>query len=787
LTKEINPEFKKIYEDKEINEQAIKSSTLKALGIQTPSSEYMQSLRYTREGYSDIVGGKISQVQKAFWESMPIEERTARAKKSVENYEKWWNSFSRDEILDMIAAQEDEIDLLKRFHNSEIGKSHRTTKSQQKETPEQPENTNHTNGANKVHVDSKLSKDDLFKVWATNNLRIFKEGLTEYDKKKIETKRAQNRIEWWNSMSPVEKTEYINKLKITSEPLRYAMIDAWNKNPDILIELAFTLIKEHVENPIDAVMGSAEFSERMSEVMTGFWGEHSDFADRLGESIKESHARVKDAITNGNFDNIKKEILDSRAARENTLKNQIKNYKAIVNNSSYLKYPEYIKHFVDAYCKNEKLNTGILPTQYFIDFFDVTSEGLPEDKIVSWRKILDGAELNINDYQNILVICNHETPNASIMNRALEAAASDILYDCTGDAEVYKFSQADCKQALNQINKGDSNIALFSNKLGKKFNIPIKNHKIDSAKLDKLYDQYKQPINPYSTLCIVNRYFDINPSLNDEDYAKTYESFSNYVELYGSSIKIICAKHSKYPPEVKAAFTEKFINNLAKEMPLENVIVYNKTVSDYKREAELENLIKKLRRKYNSVPKSIFDFYADEFIKTYRAKPYLSVSEAEMTFCQPLKSPTQNQSIMIFPRGQMTLENNAILLCMEQALADALYNATGEEKVYALRLEEMMYIVELAELIENPKQETITTATTLLNEPVKLNLKKKLNMFQVEKLYNNYIDNFLETNAECKMENREFSEEDMLFALNPNEDMPKIDEYTLKRISGSTI
>jgi hypothetical protein len=285
----------------------------------------------------------------------------------------------------------------------------------------------------------------------------------------------------------------------------------------------------------------------------------------------------------------------------------------------------------------------------------------------------------------------------------------------------------------------------------------------------------------------VNRYFDINPSLNDEDYAKTYESFSNYVELYGSSIKIICAKHSKYPPEVKAAFTEKFINNLAKEMPLENVIVYNKTVSDYKREAELENLIKKLRRKYNSVPKSIFDFYADEFIKTYRAKPYLSVSEAEMTFCQPLKSPTQNQSIMIFPRGQMTLENNAILLCMEQALADALYNATGEEKVYALRLEEMMYIVELAELIENPKQETITTATTLLNEPVKLNLKKKLNMFQVEKLYNNYIDNFLETNAECKMENREFSEEDMLFALNPNEDMPKIDEYTLKRISGSTI
>jgi hypothetical protein len=173
LAEEINPEFKKVYEDKEINEQAIKSSTLKALGIQTPSSEYMQSLRYTRDGYSDMVGEKISQVQKAFWESMPIEERTARAKKSVENYEKWWNSFSRDEILDMIAAQEDEIDLLKRFHDSEMGKSHQATKSQQTEIPKR------TEGANKVHVGSKLSKDDLFKIWAANNLRIFQEGLTE--------------------------------------------------------------------------------------------------------------------------------------------------------------------------------------------------------------------------------------------------------------------------------------------------------------------------------------------------------------------------------------------------------------------------------------------------------------------------------------------------------------------------------------------------------------------------------------------------------------------------------
>lgn len=48
--KEADPEFLSLYRAKEKDGQPIRPSTLKALGIQTPSSEYMQSLRFTREG-----------------------------------------------------------------------------------------------------------------------------------------------------------------------------------------------------------------------------------------------------------------------------------------------------------------------------------------------------------------------------------------------------------------------------------------------------------------------------------------------------------------------------------------------------------------------------------------------------------------------------------------------------------------------------------------------------------------------------------------------------------------
>ena len=45
-----------------------------------PAFEYQQSLRYTRDGYSDMVGETISKAQIEFWNALTSEERTSRAK-----------------------------------------------------------------------------------------------------------------------------------------------------------------------------------------------------------------------------------------------------------------------------------------------------------------------------------------------------------------------------------------------------------------------------------------------------------------------------------------------------------------------------------------------------------------------------------------------------------------------------------------------------------------------------------------------------------------------------------
>ena len=68
LDNDLNPVFKK--EDKNY----ITHSTLSSLGIKLPDTEYLTSLRYTRDGYSDKVGQSITQA----WEKLTDEEKQER-------------------------------------------------------------------------------------------------------------------------------------------------------------------------------------------------------------------------------------------------------------------------------------------------------------------------------------------------------------------------------------------------------------------------------------------------------------------------------------------------------------------------------------------------------------------------------------------------------------------------------------------------------------------------------------------------------------------------------------
>lgn len=781
LEQEINPEFKSMYSEKE-NGQLIHSSTIKALGIKLPEFEYMQSLRYTRLGYSDIIGEKISIANRNFWDSMPLEERTARNKKSVERFETWWNSMSRSEKLDLIAEQATELEMLEKFNQSNIDKI-RKPKSTSKTEPTIPKEKHEK-------ISTSLSRDDLFKIWAGNNLKLFIESLTEYDKRRIDMKREQKRAEWWNSMSAQERTEYINGLKAASEPIRYAMIEAWNKNPDILAALSIAMKKGHVEKPVDAIYGSEQFNEHLSQIMTDFWTNNPDFAERWGIAIHEAHEKVKNAVDNGRFETLKNDIMKARAKREKEVNEQVKNHKELFTEEEYNNFPEYLKTFINAYINQAGLDIKLLPLQYMRDFFNTALIDLTEEQIISWTKALKQESMYTEDYININKINDTERPTAARMNRALEAALADILYDCTEDAKVYLMSQADCKMALSQIQKGYPFIAVGSLKLQKEINMPIKNRNIDPNRIAKLYKQYKEEVTYEEAECIVEQYFkfDTLQFANASEYENTKEELINYIRLYGRSCEILFDLKNPHSLSAKVAFAQKLMYNMPDNIPTEKIELLTKTRQDFERENKILHINNRLKSKYNFLPESLFETFIIEVNRLLRNCLDINIKDFEEAFCQRIKSSKEPIAKTIYiDRKFLTEFNQFAYLSIEQTLADAIYKATGEAKVYALTLEELLETLETINTIKKYRNEKIEIESLILGEKFTIQTRLRPNIYHSESQSREYNDEIINYYLNNLYKKEPLDTTEVLYILNPEENEPEIDKYTKIRIENSKL
>jgi len=782
---EVNDEFKNLYLSKEKGEEPIKSSTLKALGIKMPEFEYQQSLRYTREGYSDLVGDKISQAQRDFYASLPIEERTARARKSVQKFENWWNSMTRSEQLDLIAFQLDEIEMLQKFNSSAIGK----TRSTKKTHTEQVENINSSIPTTpKIKTESNLSRDDLFKIWAGNNLRLFEANLTDYDRQIIETKRESRRAEWWNTMSPQERTEYINKLRISAEPLKFAMIDAWNRNPDILIELSHTLKKNHFNRPLDVLYGTEEFNEFLSQTMTHFWESHPDFAERLGESIKESHERIKQAIDTGHFGLIKSEISKSRIKREKEVYNAVKNYREVFPEEIYESYPQYMKDFIDAYSDSEGVNIKLLPVKYVQEYFELVKKELPQEVTESWTKSLKKEKLTDMDYINIKKIRDLETFRIAVTSRALEATMADILYRCTQDPDVYLLSNADCKMAIKQVADGRENITIYSHKLNRTFDIPILQSEFDLKEIDKIYESYIEELPENATDAFVDHYFQLNYQKirTYGEQAEIIEFLNSYLDEYKSSCRILFDNTDEYTPEIRSKFAEKFLNNLPEDIDRDLFYLKLQHPNDFIKEKRIHRLTNLMLKKYNFLPNEAKNLYSYELGKALRERATQELDNFEQFGCKPKKSPNENTKILMLNRVRFSTMHMIFTLAIEQTLADILYENCGNEEVYALSMEELLSNYESFMLIKKfPVKEPFQLSCQSLGRPVEITLKRRIQPYQISQKFNHYYEEIKDYLKEYFEEKQGLSKQEILYILNPDEDKERIDELTKKRIDAT--
>lgn len=775
LDKDLDDDFKADFKFKNPDSKYVYTTTLNSLGIKTPSSEYRQSLRYTRDGYADIVGEKISEGQRAFWDSLDPAERTVRAKKSVEKFEIWWNSMTKNQILDMIADEMTELDMLRDFK-----KQQKINDKMQRETNTKTEPSEKIEEPRK-HIkvgSSKLSQDELFIKLASIRLKLYLENLSEAEKDTLHIKRMQRLATRWKEMSPAERTDYISKMQSGAEPLRYTMIDAWNHSTDLIKDLSTHLRENQIYKPADLLYTDKSFSEFQSKVMTEFWENHPEHASSLGNRINISQQKIKTAISRGTFEELKKEIMRDKNQRikemEKFKQNNIQQSKPIEQTN---KTPEYFQAFKTAYYKVLGAQLKNLPAKYITDYFKVIENGYPKEAVEAWTRNLNGEAPLEADMELLKHISSTEPEGGSKINRALEAAIADTLYDCTKNPEVYLFSHSDMKVALTQIARGESIIKIGSLVHNKTFEMPLVKNRIDASRISLLYSKYYEPLNENEVDGIIASYFDYDGTDTTEDELK------DYIQTYGKSANIIFSDKSAFSKDVKSVMYQKFLNNMPSRLKAHTHCLLSNSTEPFEKEEEIKRTKFAFGKKFDFIPQVYMENYTNELAKMFRNSNNKITTEDFINLCcAKRKDAKARGKLAILPKDEFNTMNKIRTLAMEQAMADLLFDATNNVDVYGLSFEELCDNIEIFNLVKKWPSEERNFNSFLSGKTITLSANKKLNTSQLKNQYLSYVNEIIDwLNTEVKEKGSgEF--EDLLYILNPDEDMPEKDDIVSQRI-----
>lgn len=781
LENDLNEDFKADFKFKNEDAKYIYSSTLKALGIQTPSPEYQQSLRYTRNGYADEMGKKIQEGLRNFWDTMPENERNARNKHSIEKFEQWWLSIPPKEKLEMIADQVTEIELLKTFKKEERIEAKKKEAEQQPTTQENEINKPKT-PHNKIGS-TLLKRDELFLKWATNNLKLYEASLSEADKDTIHIKRMQRLATRWAEMTPEDRTDYINKMKAGSEPLRFTMVDAWNHSTDIIKDLSQFLKTKQILKPLDMLYSSQEFSEFQSEVMTEFWATHPEHAENLGKRIVASQEKVNYAISNGTFVELQKQIARDKNQRLKEMKNfKFENEISEIKQNEEISEPQYLTDFKKAYLKEMAPRLHNIPTEY-LDEYLYSLKDAEKKYLISWTKNLTGADLTREDYENLRQLSQNGELSAFEANRAIEATLANVLYEYTRDPEVFKLSFSDVKTLIYDIEKGANPLKLYSERCNQAFIIPvIKKGSIRKQTIDNMYHLYREPLSDAQVSDIILHYFKTDYSKlnitninNNQIMEESYDKLFKYIKQYNKSILIMTSDENSFPPAVKEAFREKFMQLLPKG-------IIHEPVSDFKHEAKIKKGKLAFQNKYDFLPKSFVNLYYKEIALYYRTnKENASIDDFIENICKKRKNPEDVSNIHYQNKQQLPMETKLVTLAMEEALADTLYDASKNLLVYHLPFEALCDITEILSVTKKFPNKTITYKSKSGNE-INITCNKKPNFNKITSAYKDYVAEIKSWTNDISAEKTKPNWADLLYILNPEENMPDKDSIIAERM-----
>lgn len=654
LDKDLNPIFKK--EDKNY----INYSTLETLGIKLPNQEYLTSLRFTRDGYSDEIGSKISEAQQKYYDSLTPEERAQRAKKSLSNIENWWNSLSDSDKKELLLSQDQELELLKKFQNRKktLTGEHPTQKKEsasQQTIPQHPHQS-------KEKIRTSLSDDPLFLEWAEKNLKLYYENLSDEEKQQISEKRSQTMIARWNSMDEAQKADYIEKMQTGSEKQRFAMINAWNNCNDIRNHMSEFMRERNIHNIGNFIYRSKEYTEAQRNLMISFWSTYPEDAKKLGEEIKNSWAEINKAVENNSFEELKESIV----VTQTRIKKDLKKHRQSVEMNPSLN--NFAKIYRGAY--------SYLPEEYLQAYFNLASKTLDEKDLRIWGKILkDEAP---TETERTKLAAKMKSIDDSVIfteKRAMEQSLAEILYDATDEPEMFSLSFND----LNLIAATSENMD-FSKRKSWSFKLTSEDQskKIvtlkkqpDFSKIDRLYRKYNKKLSDRDIDSIIKTNFIIA----EEDMKKMEQPLREFLANYGQAAMFIFGQNGT--EETKTAAYKKFQNLMPEELKQDGV---HSEVLDN----SFENIVyNKYSREYYFIPEEFRKFYVSQMTEnktSSECKALLKSLNAPKDKAIPPEEPRKFSTEFIRKR-----------LAMEQALAESVYEQTDNPLAFALTYEQLAY------------------------------------------------------------------------------------------------
>lgn len=654
LDKDLNPIFKK--EDKNY----INYSTLETLGIKLPNQEYLTSLRFTRDGYSDEIGSKISEAQQKYYDSLTPEERAQRAKKSLSNIENWWNSLSDSDKKELLLSQNQELELLKKFQNRKktLTGEHPT---QKKESASQQTIHQHPHQS-KEKIRTSLSDDPMFLEWAEKNLKLYYENLSDEEKQQISEKRSQTMIARWNSMDEAQKADYIEKMQTGSEKQRFAMINAWNNCNDIRNHMSEFMRERNIHNIGNFIYRSKEYTEAQRNLMISFWSTYPEDAKKLGEEIKNSWAEINKAVENNSFEELKESIV----VTQTRIKKDLKKHRQSVEMNPSLN--NFAKIYRGAY--------SYLPEEYLQAYFNLASKTLDEKDLRIWGKILkDEAP---TETERTKLAAKMKSIDDSVIfteKRAMEQSLAEILYDATDEPGMFSLSFND----LNLIAATSENMdfskrkswcfKLTSEDQSKK--IVTMKKQPDFSKIDRLYRKYNKKLSDRDIDSIIKTNFIIA----EEDMKKMEQPLREFLANYGQAAMFIFGQNGT--EETKTAAYKKFQNLMPEELKQDGV---HSEVLDN----SFENIVyNKYSREYYFIPEEFRKFYVSQMTEnktSSECKALLKSLNAPKDKAIPPEEPRKFSTEFIRKR-----------LAMEQALAESVYEQTDNPLAFALTYEQLAY------------------------------------------------------------------------------------------------